>query len=101
MKKVVTRKWFSVRAKIGGTLKTELCGHDDDTYTAISFYWQDEDGDCYGMATGMNPQKAVKQSRKNLRKEWVEELQHRKKDKAPAWYGKLTMASGEISYNHF
>lgn len=99
MKKVVSREWFSTRDKIGGTLKTELCSHDDHTYTAISFYWQDEDGDCYGAATGTNPQKIVKQSRKKLRKEWKEEQQYRKEYPTHAWYGKLIMANGDISYN--
>lgn len=99
MKKAVTRKWFSIRDKIGGTLKTELSSHDDNTYTAISFYWQDDEGDCYGVATGTDPQKTVKQSRKNLRKEWIEEQQYKRENTVPSWYGKLTMASGEISYN--
>ena len=99
MKKVVSREWFSTRDKIGGTLKTELCSHDDHTYTAISFYWQDEAGDCYGVATGTDPQNIVKKSRKKLRKEWKEELKYRTENPAPAWYGKLIMANGDISYH--
>lgn len=93
MEKVNDRKLLKIRDRIGGTIITELYTKEDGTYTAYSFYRQDENEECVAFATGVDPDKTVKQSRKNLRKEWCEWADNPKGQEP---YFKIIMASGEV-----
>ena len=72
MKEVLEHNHFKTRDKIGGTLITDLYWHVDNTYIAYSYYLQDKEQVCVSEASGKNPVRTLKQSRKNLRKDWIE-----------------------------
>lgn len=84
---------LKTRDKISGTIITELYTREDGTYTAYSFYWQDEKQECVGLASGDSPNTTVRKSRKNLRKEW-REWKENPHDDTP--YYKIIMADGEV-----
>lgn len=93
MEKVLDRKRLKTRDRIGGTIITELYTKEDGTYIAYSFYWQDKNQDCVALATGDDPDKTVRQSRKNLRDEWREWKNIPHVDKP---YFQIFMASGKV-----
>jgi hypothetical protein len=72
LKRAIGMEVKKTRDKIGGTIHTDLFKHEDGTYTAYSFYWQDEEEECVAEAMGEDPIKVVTQSRRNLRKDWME-----------------------------
>jgi hypothetical protein len=96
MKKSIDLKQFKTRDKIGGTIRTDLFTFEDNTYTAYSFYWQDEDEECVAEASGDNPDKVVKQSRKNLRKDWREFQVWKKENPEHTSSFQIIMANGEV-----
>jgi hypothetical protein len=93
VEKVIDRKQLKTRDRIGGTIITELYTKEDGTYTAYSFYRQDENEECVALATGVDPDKTVRQSRKNLREEWCEWKDNPMTEEP---YFKIIMASGEV-----
>jgi hypothetical protein len=97
MEKVLDRKQLKTRDRIGGTIITDLYTKEDGTYSAYSFYWQDENQECLGMASGDNPDKTVRESRKELRKEWKEWKEAPHDDQS---YFKIIMGSGEVIYSN-
>jgi hypothetical protein len=96
MRTAIEGKQFKVRDRVGGTVITDLYKFEDGSFTAYSFYWQDEDEECVAEASGDDPEKTVKQSRKNLRKEWVQWLDWKKEnpDHKPSFT--IFMADGRV-----
>lgn len=72
-KKYISETFFytKTRDRIGGTIRTEVF-FEDGLYKAYSQYWQDQDDQAIGFAESTDEEKSVKQSRKSLRKEWIE-----------------------------
>jgi hypothetical protein len=99
VKKCVDRTQLKTRDKIGGTLKTDLYKNEDGIYMAYSYYWKDEDQECVAHASGNDPDKTVKASRKNLRKEWIEWEEWKMENPDYKSHFKIVMASGEIITN--
>lgn len=60
------------RDRIGGTIHTHVFKKENGIFLSFSSYWQDEDEEIVGYAESFDDEQAVKQSRKNLRKEWIE-----------------------------
>lgn len=68
----VTERYYYVktRDRVGGTIRTDVFRLENGIYEAFSSYWQDEDEEIVGVSQSYNDELAVKQSRKDLRKEW-------------------------------
>lgn len=62
--------YVKTRDRIGGTLRTDIFKLDSGIFRAYSFYAQDEDEAIVGIGESDNEEKAVKLSRKDLRREW-------------------------------
>lgn len=60
------------RDRIGGTIHTSVFKKENGIFHSYSSYWQDENEKIVGFAESSDEEQAVKQSRKNLRKEWKE-----------------------------
>jgi hypothetical protein len=71
----ITERHYHVktRDRIGGTIRTNVFRNDDGLYEAYSHYWQDEDEAIVGFSESFDDEQAIKQSRKDLRKEWKAE----------------------------
>lgn len=71
---------YKTRDRVGGTLITDLFWFADRTYVGYSYYLQDKEQECVSEASGKDPIKTLKQSRKNLRKDWVEWIEWKKEN---------------------
>jgi hypothetical protein len=70
----ITDKYFYVRTRdrIGGTVRTDIFLQEDGLHRAYSTYWQDEDERYVGFGESDDPKVAIRLSRKELQKEWIE-----------------------------
>lgn len=64
--------YVKTRDKVGGTIRSDVYTLEDGMFRAYSTYWQDEDEEFVGVGESDDEQLAIRLSRKDLRKEWLE-----------------------------
>nr|WP_295974335.1 hypothetical protein [uncultured Bacillus sp.] len=64
---------IKTRDRIGGTLITNLFELENGVFQAFSHYSQDKDEEFTGFSESCNTKEAIRLSRRDLRKKWVEE----------------------------
>lgn len=64
--------YTKTRDRIGGTVRTDVFRTKDNFYQAYSYYHQDEDQIITGYFESFDEVEAIKRSRKDLRKVWLE-----------------------------